>query len=500
MRAIRTSKSYSRLRAGLLFTCWMLGCAHADRPPVASAPRPQPRVVGDCPTATDVVDGLPFPIKVRVVASPNNPGVAAVVRQLEAELAPYRAAARGRLEVAVLDAEDPDVRAQAEDAGLEALPIDGKRAWSGYIVDHGRTRQKNVWIDPSSIDVLGLGLHLRLRMVRELAGGTRHRIGVLVGHGEPRLDDDTLTPPKLLGESLAQLVARELGQYRFVDVDLRARPEIDPTLDALIVLQPTQDLKDEELHAIDSFVMRGRRLVVAASAVDPGAGATPTRARLEAHGLDRLLRGYGIELGRDVVADPAGTFLRDRSGDSEDGKTLAPAVLQLIQPARAGAFPLWQQEEVAFPYASTLTVQGNEQPDAKPRVLMTTPPRALRVTTSPVDLSPGDHWKTGTPVGEVPLVVALEGTLKSAFDERRSAGRAGVLAIASAAAFRNPFVSAGGGGAPPRSPEARDELADRYARSPGMGAQLRMFRNALLWTSLDPQLLACLHDLPVASR
>jgi hypothetical protein len=220
-------------------------------------------------------------------------------------------------------------------------------------------------------------------------------------------------------------------------------------------------------------------------------------ADLDAHGLEKLLHGYGIGLGRDVVID------RTHSFSPREGEPRLPALVVAAEESgssdgepglRTWSLPLWRTGTLALPFASSLTVLPNVQPDATLRVLGTSSSTAELETGSPYDLSPTRAWGQPTKEGHVDLIVSSEGTLTSAFSKEKAARTARVLAIASAGVWRNPFGVRDEGSAaaaPDSRREKLDELWSDYARVGHVNEALLFFRNTLFWMVTDPAFVAC---------
>jgi hypothetical protein len=111
-------------------------------------------------------------------------------------------------------------------------------------------------------------------------------------------------PANMGKPSLQQIVLQNFPFYQFVDVDLKeGGSEIDDSLDGLLITQPNKDYTEKELKRVNQFMMKGKSLVVVASAVNVKTSDAQMQATLSTHGLEKLLDGYGIELRKDAVLD-----------------------------------------------------------------------------------------------------------------------------------------------------------------------------------------------------
>jgi len=148
--------------------------------------------------------------------------------------------------------------------------------------------------------------------------------------------------------------------------------------------------------------------------------------------------------------------------------------------------------QVLFPYASSLILHPEKQPDARDgfRVHARSTPKALRETTANVDLKVVRQWR---PVGEFAqynVAASVQGPLRNAFPgpstrvPTASPRSSRVLVIASSQFFANPFARAAGGD------EMLDQLAMPYAQQI-LTHTILVARNMVEWMTLDDDLVAC---------
>lgn len=391
---------------------------------------------GGCPGATDAVRGLTATMSVDIYATRSFARIDAFATRLVRLLAPFRDASGGRLVVTVVDVKDAAAAGRAREAGMVEAPVDetgnpvsrrsgAKLAFLGFSVRYGGRTTGSMWLDPLQTEGLVEHVVEELRRVREQVAGEKHTIGVLTGHGEGSVHD-----PLVSNESSLATALGTQSELRFVDVDLRDGDRaLDPSIEGLVVLAPQQALTEDELRAIDAFVLRGRKLVVAAAGIDVAPHDQAFRATPAKHGLGRLLAGYGVELRRDVILDR--THPLDRGGDppffeEPDGGNgiVLPALIRWSfgsaeERSRDGALvdrlaaPLFRLPELELAFASSLELDRRAQPDARLRALVRTSPEAERI---PVDeelsLAPRATWPTG-PRATYVLAASVDGDRKS---------------------------------------------------------------------------------------
>ncbi|HMR80069.1 MAG TPA: Gldg family protein, partial [Polyangiaceae bacterium] len=301
-------------------------------------------------------------------------------------------------------------------------------------------------------------------------------------------------------------------------VDLKDGAEtIDKELDGLIITQPRKDYTDKELRRVDEFMMRGNKsLVVWASAVtfkpqDPAMSAT-----LSWHGLDKLLKGYGLDVKKNAVMDYGAQFrlpiMTQMGGVSSIRHPGIAHVVndprfeedeKLIDTSFAGFF---RMDEIAFPFPSSIELLKDQQgEDVKIYAVARSTPAAGVIEGENVDMKMQAEWQPKPPYGQHIIAAVSEGKLKAALGtgddvtvpaQAPEASR--VLVVASSLFVTNPFAYAGNG----------PDLGGQFAMMGNVGGdqQLQMIaqpyaqryltntilsvKNTLDWMSGDADLLA----------
>jgi gliding-associated putative ABC transporter substrate-binding component GldG len=94
---------------------------------------------------------------------------------------------------------------------------------------------------------------------------------------------------------------KSLGElYQIEDINLKTFKEIPAGINTLVIAGSQEKLSDDQLKAIDAFVMRGGSLVVLAGGVNVGQGLTASASDTN---IGDLTQKYGIQLNKDLVAD-----------------------------------------------------------------------------------------------------------------------------------------------------------------------------------------------------
>jgi hypothetical protein len=458
------------------------------------------------------------------------PKLDAFVRDLRDLLQEYKNAGGGKFDYTLIEAKDEDTKKKAKDAGLveqpfgEASDTEEKAAvtqgFMGLVLKYGEQEDVIKFLPPDRTDGLEFWITNKVREIRDKGDEVHHKIGVLSGHDEIKPTDNNLVPTNMGKFSIQGIVTQNFPFYSFQDVDLKnGDSEISDDLDGLIITQPGKDLSEKELRRIDQFVMKGKALAVFASSVNVKANDATMSASINPHGLDKLLDGYGIGVNRDVVIDilkRAHLVMPTMGGMAQAD---LPQILEPQDDPRftkdqqlidTGFAALFRQEDVAVPFASSLTLKTEKQPKAKVSTVMRSTPFAMHLTGDTVDLKPFQKWGPklkGLKQEQFAIAADVEGTLKSAFSEgdkmgveapAESAKPARVFVLSSSQFLANPLARAGNGPDMGQYGQMMPGLGgdEELLRLAGPYAQqyvtstILVFKNTLDWLTGDTDLLA----------
>jgi ABC-type uncharacterized transport system involved in gliding motility auxiliary subunit len=459
------------------------------------------------------------------------PKLDAFVRDLRDLLQEYKNAGAGKFEYSIIEPKDEDTKKRAKDAGLIEQPFgeasnteDEKAAvtqgYMGLVFRYGEQQDVIKFLPPDRTDGLEFWVTNKIREIRDKGDDIHHKIGVLTGDDEIKPTDNNLVPSNMGKFSMQGIVTQNFPFYTFSEVDLKGGDvEIPDDLDGLLITQPGKDISDKELRRIDQFVMRGKALAVFASAVNIKANDATMNASMSTHGLEKLLEGYGIVVNKDVVID---VWKHARVVVQTAGGAAQAELEQVLEvqddPRMTGdealvdtSFPcLFRVEDIAVPFASSLTLKADKQPGAKLKVVMRSSPAAVHLTGDPVDLRPFQKWPPklkGLQQQQFAVAADVEGTLKTAFPEgdkegveapAQSTKPSRVFLIASSQFLANPMAREGTGPDMGQFGQMMpnlggDEqmlmLAGPYAQQFVTGSIL-VFKNTLDWLTGDTDLLA----------
>ncbi len=466
-------------------------------------------------------------LRIEAYVTKGLPKLDAFVRDLRDLLQQYQDSSGGRLTYAIIEAKDDETKRAAKDAGLKEVPFgeasetgDQSAAvamgFMGMVMKYGSEKEVIEYLPPERTDGLEFWITNKVRQLRDTGDNVKHKVGVLSGQDEMKLTEANLIPTNQGKPSIQAIMQQSFPFYSFSDVDTHGGNQaIDDTLDGLIIMQPAKDFEENELRRIDEFVMKGKSLVVIAGAVNVKANDPTMKAELNTHGLEKLLAGYGIEMRKDVVLDFGRSMRLQVSTQGGVGTVQFPQVLDVIDDPRFSGneqlldttFPaFFRIQELAFPFASSVALLADKQPEAQLKILARSTPRALVEKTDTVDLRPFQRWGRKGEFGQFGLAASAEGTLKTAFPgdakgmERpeKSKDKARVLVVASSLFLANPFARAGNppdmgqmGGmfAGMGGDDALLQVAMPYAQKQ-LSAALLAFKNTLDWATGDTDLLA----------
>lgn len=505
----------------------LLGCAarpaEAPAPSAALAPAKPPEAAKSEPTSSyQLVQGskrllttLKEPLLIDAYVAKGTPRLDQFVHDLEAVLREYERAGGGRVRVRVLQVSTPELRQQADEAGLSPQTFseseDGSLVTQGYLGLVFRYRTEKAVIPQLPADAsagLEFWITNKIREIRDKADGIKTRIGVVSGKGELKLSDANLVPQQggTARPTIKGIMAQAFPFYQLEELDLKGGASaIDPELAGIIVTQPQQDYVEAELRRIDEFLLLGEKsLVVYASAVNLKAADATMMASLSTHGLEKLLDGYGLHLNRDAVLDHAAQLrVQVMTQNGQPAVVRHPGIalvtsdkneagVRRLDSAFAGFF---RMEELVFPFPSSLQILRDRQPaDVRIAPVALTTAEASVETSASISMKLRDHWTPKPPLEPRIVAAYAQGRLKSAFAPRpatsapataRASSR--VLVVSSSLFLANPFAYAGNDAAKSDDPEPL-LLAAPYTKH--LTSTIVSFKNALDWMIGDEDLIA----------
>jgi len=469
-------------------------------------------------------------MKVDAYVTKGLPKLDAFVHDIRDLLQEYKDASNGKFDYQIIEAKDEEQKKAAKDAGLveqpfgEASATEEKAAvtmgFMGIVFKYGSEKDSIKFLDPGRTDGLEFWITNKIREIRDKADDIKHKVGVLTGHDEMKLSEANLVPANMGKPSIQDIVVKNFPFYTFQDVDLKNGDNaIDEALDGLIITQPGKDISEKELRRIDEFLLKGKSLAIYASAVNVKANDASMNATLNAHGLEKLLDGYGIELKKEAVLDFGRSFRVSMLTQGGVASRPFPQLLTVTDDPRFtgeealldASFPaFFRMTDLVVPFASPLVIHADKQPDANVRAVARSSPKSNVAGGDSVDLKPFQNWASQLKKGsfaQYAVAATAEGTLKTAFPSgdkqgietpEKSVKQARVFILSSSQFLANPFARAGNapdmgqmGMMMPQmgGDEQLQQIAQPYAQQ-AITQTILSFKNTLDWLGNDSELLA----------
>ena len=205
----------------------------------------------------------------------------------------------------------------------------------------------------------------------------------------------------------------KLGEiYNVSVVDFTVEKTIPDNLDALIIIGPKENFKDEELKPIDGFLMRGGSLVILADGVTVGQGLSASQNNT---GLNKILASYGVKLNNNLVLD-INNGLASFSQGFVSFSTNYPYWPKVVKSGfDQNNVAVARLESLVLPWASSIDLDSNKTKDLKISFLAESSDRAMAVADN-FQLSPQAEIKNGIRQ-KFNLAVAATGKFNSVFNQ-----------------------------------------------------------------------------------
>lgn len=366
-----------------------------------------------------IVASLERPLTIRVyftggLAAPYNNHEQGLKDKLE-EL---RAYARGRLQFTVVDpGEDKATVEEAQKYGL--LPLQ-------YTVRHqDRSELRTVWMGavliygdrtevlPTLTNLATLEYEL-VAAIHRLQQKAKDRpvIAFSIGHGEPDLSKPD-GPLRALTEGIGR-------KAYLAPIELGGSGAIAEQVDALLVIGPQQTLSDRALFQIDQFVMRGGAAAVFVTNTRPDMRTLRTE-RVNS-GLEPLLGGWGVKVGRGIVLDRVQNGAMRfpvRVGAKTGAKEINYPLIVKSTDLSNGSVLTAGIDSLLVPFAAPVELADPLPEGVKAEVLARSSPSSGGLPgLTQLDPAQFSSVIQGEARGPFPLVVAMTGAWRSFFETR----------------------------------------------------------------------------------
>ncbi len=339
---------------------------------------------------------------------------------------------------------------------VESDQVQTKRAYMGIVI----TYQEKKEVIPVIQDTRTLEYDLT-SLIRKMTRPKTPVIAVLQGHDEPKLQ-----------EKLGRLQTVLSQTYQVKPLDLSSKDKVDEDVDALLIIGPAKPLMENEIRAIDQFLMQGKSAAFFLDSVHVDLKTfqpTPTE-----HGLTPLLASYGIIVDDKLVADVQSAHLtiQERRGFMVVSlPTPYPFIPQLTH--LEGDSPITKGlVGVTFPFVTSVAATPAE--GRQVAILAKSSPKSW-LEQKPYNIDPRREWRAETVsiTGPYNLMVQVSGKLPSHFASDAQASSGSLLAESKSEAR---VIAVGGSGL----------FWDDFMARPNQALLL----NVADWLLLDPALLA----------
>jgi ABC-2 type transport system permease protein len=244
----------------------------------------------------NTVAGLDDIVNIKAYFSASLPSQVLSIKQEVGDiLNEYSTYSNGKIKVDFIDpADDTDLQQELAMLGIPQLTFevyekDKMQLVNGYMGIAVSFGSETEVIPAVKQDTSGLEYQLTTA-VKKVTTDEIATIGYLNSQGTRSLDEEL----KSVNQVLSEL-------YTILPVTLdEENPGINPGIDTLIIAGPKETFNEDQLKAINSFVVRGGALFVLMDGVNVEAGLI---ANKNSSNIDELLKKYGITINKDLVAD-----------------------------------------------------------------------------------------------------------------------------------------------------------------------------------------------------
>lgn len=241
--------------------------------------------------------------------------------------------------------------------------------------------------------------------IKKLTNNKLAGVGFWQGNGAVQAQNDTAAAYKNLGEI-----------YDVSAINFTTEKKIPDNFETLIIIGPKEKFNDEELKAIDLFLMRGGSLVILINGVTVEQGLSADKNDT---GLNKILESYGLRLNNNLVLDSSNGLASFSQGFVTFSVNYPywPKIIKSGFDQNNAAVA--KLEGLVLPWASSIDVLIDKFPSSADQAiavsyLARTTDQAVTVADN-FNLSPQARISNGQS-GKFNLAVSLAGKFKSAFN------------------------------------------------------------------------------------
>lgn len=354
----------------------------------------------------DIAESLEDPVTVTAYFSKDlPPNLQQVKRELISFMEEFRAYSGDNLEYNFINPnKDKMTEREAQQAGVQPVSISvrerdqmsQRRAYLGAVFSYQGNKEAVPFIRPgSSIE------YTLVSKIKQLTVDEKPKIGLLQGHGEPSQRE------------MIQLRDELSQRYQLETVTGLDSTSVPPDIETLLVIRPQQKLTQNELKAIDQYIMSGGRAVFAVNRVRTM--LQRGMAMPQDQGINQLLTAYNIPVNPDLIRDANASVIRvqqNRGGFQMVNSVRYPYIPQVTNfadhPISKGL------ESAVFQFVSSLDTTAVDS--SQTLTVLASSSQKSGTAQGRFNLSPNQNWtERKFPQSEIPLAAAVEGTFTSAF-------------------------------------------------------------------------------------
>ena len=397
----------------------------------------------------------------------------ATERQVRDLLQEYKAASDGKVRISFVDVGEDEGESAARADGVQKVAHQNIEQDQVSVIEGYRGLVLKFLGEKKTIPVVQntQGLEYTLTTAIKELTGKKKPIGIVKGHEGPSI-----------AKGLTRL-AEILPTYEVKEID--AAEEIDQNLAAVLIVGPQSAFSQTELQRIDQYVMRGGSLGVFGGSLNIDLNG-PTSSAVDT-GLNELLKGWGVELGSELIADWQCGRAPMRGAMGIQVMVPYPAIPVIQLDAAQREHPaMFRLASPMMPFTSSVKITDAPE-GVKIATLANSSENSWAIDGDSVSLQPRDprQWVMSRNLGPFPLAVAVSGTLPSAFGgisspegqnidtPAKAEQPVRVLVIGASSFLRDEFL-------PPKPPNGEVQLS----------AGISLALNAIDWLASDSDLIA----------
>lgn len=361
-------------------------------------------------------------------------------KYLEDLLAEYKAYSGGRIKYKFIDPkESEELTKEVHAIGIPPLRFtqiekdkyEIKEGYMGVVFIYGEKKE----VIPLIKQTHGLEYDIT-SIIKKLTSTDKKTVGFLTGHDELDIAEDHALYSMIMANYNVRQV--ELKEEEPEEDSQPVKPQESAEsklegLDSLVILGPMEKLQDQELYAIDQFLMKGKTV---AFFIDKfNVDMKMFFARSVETGLEEMLKNYGVTVDDGFILDKRNQTvgITQRQGIFTMTNLVNYPLIPVVTKFKADNLIVKDLEEASFPFVSPLVLPGMDDEssglddkaparDIKVRVLAESSEkswykRTLRSISPMQRFSPEETDKKGP----LPLVATLEGTFISVYKDREGA-------------------------------------------------------------------------------